>query len=80
MSNISKGSKVDADMEINIAKTECMHVKRQQRVGAPNQQDAESVCKYRCDHVGCGWIFGNKRGLKIHQGKWCNWCEYYNVE
>ena len=80
VSNIAYGSKLEADMEINIDKTECTHVQRQQRVAAPEKQDATKVCKYKCKNPGCGWIFGNKMGLKIHQGKWCQgrgsirWC------
>ena len=71
VSNIARGSKEEADMEINIDKTECMHVKRQQKVAVPEQEDAKKVCKYKCKNPDCGWIFGNKLGLRIHQGKWC---------
>ena len=80
VSSIAQGSKRDADMKINIAKTECMHVKRQQSEDTPDQADAEKVCKYKCNHIGCGWIFGNKLGLKIHQGKWCKWKHCYRKD
>ena len=80
VSSIARGSKEAADMQINIAKTECMHVKRQFRVAAPNKRAARKVCQYKCNNPGCGWIFGNKLGLRIHQGKWCEWNNYYQVE
>ena len=80
VTSIAQGSKRDADMKINISKTECMHVKRQQAVETPSSTEAEKVCKYRCTNIGCGWVFGNKLGLKIHQGKWCKWSNYYQVE
>ena len=80
VSSIAAGSKDAADMEINISKTECMHVKRQQRVATPIQAEAEKVCEHKCNNPGCGWIFGNKHGLKIHKEKWCEWRRYYEVE
>ena len=57
-----------------------MHIKRQQPVEAPNSAEAAKVCKHKCNNIGCGWIFGNKHGLRIHQGKWCRWNNFYNVE
>ena len=80
VSSIAQGSKSEADMEINIEKTECMYVKRQQRVETPDEAAAAKVCKYKCKNPGCGWIFGNRLGLRIHQGKWCQWQQYYRVE
>ena len=80
VTRIALGSKKDADMQINISKTECMHVKRQQSVHTPNIAEAKKVCKHVCKNIGCGWVFGNKHGLKIHQGKWCKYANYYSVE
>ena len=80
VTRIARGSNMDADMQINISKTECMHVKRQQRVHTPNTAEAKQVCKFVCKNVGCGWVFGNKHGLKIHQSKWCKFANYYRVE
>ena len=77
---IAQGSERDADMKINIDKTECMHVKRQQKVTAPDHSQAEKVCKHQCDNIGCGWFFGSKLGLIIHKAKWCIWQNYYEVE
>ena len=36
VTSIAQGSKRDADMKINIVKTECVHVKRQQSVDTPD--------------------------------------------
>ena len=80
VSSIAAGSKAAADMEINISKTECMHVKRQQKVAAPDKLASEKVCQHKCNNPGCGWIFGNKHGLRIHQGMWCEWSNYHQVE
>lgn len=80
VSNIARGSKEAADMEINISKTECMHVKRQQKVATPDKQAADKVCKHKCSNPGCGWIFGNKLGLRIHQGKRCEWRDFHQIE
>ena len=78
--SIAQGSSDDADMEINVKKTKCMHVRRQQKVAAPDRKAAEKVCKFTCKNVGCGWFFGSKHGLKVHKGRWCNWQRYYEVE
>ena len=80
VTSIARGSKRDADMKINISKTECMHIKRQQAVETPSSAEAEAVCKFSCNNIGCGWVFGNAHGLKIHQGKWCKWNNFYKVE
>ena len=80
VSSIAKGSKELADMEINIDKTECIHVKRQQKVAAPDQEEASKVCEHKCKNLGCDWNFGNKLGLRIHQALWCQWQNYYKVE
>ena len=80
VSKIAIGSAEAADMHINIGKTECMHVKRQQRVEAPGRDEAAKVCNHKCKRPGCGWIFGSKLGLRIHQAKWCQWSNYYEVE
>ena len=68
-------------MEINIDKTECMHVQHQQRVVTPNQtrRSREGVCA-QVENEGCGCMFGNKLGLKLHQVSWCQWSRYYKVE
>ena len=80
VTSIAQGSKRDAEMQINMTKTKCMHVKRQQRVETPVETEAKKVCKHKCNNLGCGWIFGNKLGLKIHQGKWCEWKNFHEVE
>ena len=55
-------------------------MQHQQGVAAPNQGEAEKVCKHKCKNEGCGWVFGNKLGLRIHQASWCQWARYYKVE
>ena len=77
---MAQGSKADADsMEINITKTENMHVKRQQAVATPDKAVAKKVCEYKCKNPGCGWIFGNKQGLNVHKGR-CEWSDYHEFE
>ena len=80
VTSIAQGSKRDADMKINISKTECMHIKCQHTVETPSSPEAKKVYKFKCNNIGCGWVFGNKLGLKIHQGKWCKWNNYYQVD
>ena len=57
-----------------------MHIKRQQKVKAPDRKTAEKVCKFKCSNPGCRWVFGNKHGLQVHKGKWCKWKNFYEVE
>ena len=77
---IAQGSEEDADMNINVEKTECMHVQRQQKIDHPTTDQARKVCKFQCKNLGCGWLFGNKHGLAVHRGKYCKRAEYYEVE
>ena len=55
VTSISLGSKKDADMTINVGKTEVMHVKEQGRIPPATQSEAKKVCKHVCNNVGCGW-------------------------
>ena len=48
VSAIAKGSRSDADMHINIDKTEIMHVKEQGRVSKTTQVEAKTVYKHVC--------------------------------
>ena len=66
---IAKGSKADADMTINIGKTEVMHVERQRAVTKTTSEEAKRVCKFQCRHAGCSRVFANLHGKKCHEGK-----------
>ena len=57
VSSIAKGSREDADMIINITKTEAMHVKEQGRVSATTKEKAKGVCKHVCPHMDCNKVF-----------------------
>ena len=71
VSAIAKGSRDDADMFINIGKTEVMHVKEQGRVSTLTASEAKGVCKHVCPNIGCTKVFYNVHGCKCHAGK-CN--------
>ena len=53
VTSIAKGSREDADMLINIAKTEVIHVQEQGRVSKLTHSEAKGVCKYVCPNIGC---------------------------
>ena len=64
-------------MIISIAKTECMHVCDQ---GAPQKvtpDDARKEAVFKCPHVGCGYKFQNKHGVKVHAGRCSHKDTYY---
>ena len=79
VTNISKGSREDADMIINITKTEAMHVKEQGRVNPATHEEAKAVCKYVCPHIDCSKVFYNAHGCKCHAGK-CGMRDVYVVD
>ena len=57
---ISKGSIVSADMNINVGKTEYIHVRRQEKVELPTTVEADKVCKFKCEYLVCEWVFGSR--------------------
>ena len=69
VTSIARGSKQDADMEINASKTEVMHVMEQGRVASATTAELKAVCKFKCPHVGCPRVFHNAHGCKCHAGK-----------
>ena len=79
VSAIAQGSRDDADMQINIDKTEIMHVKEQGRVSKTTQEEAKAVCKFVCPHIGCNRAFLNVHGCKCHAGR-CDKRDIYEVE
>ena len=74
VTTIAAGSKDDADMEINIDKTEVMQVCEQGRIPAATADEAKAVCKFPCPHLGCDRVFFNAHGMQCHAGK----CKYHN--
>ena len=76
---ISHGSKQDANMEINIKKTEVMHVQEQDRVSPTTTKEAKGVCKHACPHHGCHKVFFNIHDCKVYAGK-CRWRDEYIVD
>ena len=76
---IAKGSAEDADMAINVDKTEVVHFCEQGRVPTATRADMTGICKHVCQHVGCKKVFFNMHGLKCHQGK-CKWGQWHIVD
>ena len=66
---LKKAGAEDADMIINITKTEAMHVKEQGRVAPATKDEAKGVCKHVCPHLGCSKVFYNVHGCKVHAGR-----------
>ena len=79
VTNISRGSRQDADMSISVTKTEVMHVCVQGEVPATTAAEARKVCKYNCQNVGCNKVLHTKHGAKCHAGK-CRWRKYYLID
>mgnify|MGYP003326603192 CR=1 FL=1 len=79
VTSIAKGSRIDADMDISIAKTQVMQVAEQDRVPEATPEEARGVSKYKCPNVGCNKVFFNIHGCKCHAGK-CSRRDYYPVE
>ena len=69
VTSISAGSKLDADMDISITKTEVMHVREPGRIPKVTAEEAKKECKVTCPHTGCGKMFFNVHGAKCHAGK-----------
>ena len=76
---IARGSKQDADMEINVTKTEVMHVEEQGRTTPATNAELKAVCKFECPHAGCTRVFQNAHGCKCHAGK-CRYKNWHEVE
>ena len=79
VSAVSKGSKQDADMSINVEKTKAQHVRTQEPITRTSNEEAVSVCKFVCPHVGCGFKFHTRRGMLIHAGK-CEWKNEFLID
>jgi hypothetical protein len=57
VTDIAQGSKLDADMQISVAKTKTMHVCEQGAVSKTTSEEAEEVCKFQCTNIGCNKVF-----------------------
>ena len=68
---IAQGSRHDAAMEISVPKTKVMHIHKQVRVSDTTE---EEIADLHLEHVcpNCARDFPTKRGLAIHQGRWCD--------
>ena len=70
ISSIAAGSRTDAAMEISIPKTKAMHIHPQVRV---SKTETEEIAALKLKHIcpACTRDFPTKRGLSIHQARWC---------
>ena len=71
VTSIAQGSRHDAAMEISVPKTKVMHIHKQARVSDTTE---EEIAALHFEHVcpDCSRDFPTKRGLSIHQGRWCD--------
>ena len=79
LTSIAKGSRLDADMEVKLSKTKTLHCRAQDGITATTNAEAAKVCKFKCPHPGCGFVFKTKRGLQIHVGR-CEWKDEAPIE
>ena len=71
LSAIAEGSRNDAAMVISIPKTKAMHIHKKVRVSETKEDE---IAAMNFHHVcpDCARPFPTKRGLAIHQGRWCD--------
>ena len=71
ITSIAQGSKLDAAMEISVPKTKVMHIHKPVRFSETTEED---IAALNFEHVcqNCSRDFPTKRGLAIHQGRWCD--------
>ena len=70
LSAISTGSKNDAGMSISLEKTKAMHIHSRDSVSATTEAEVvEMQFAHKCGK--CGRSFPTRRGLQVHQGRWC---------
>ena len=68
VTKISKGSKKDVDMQVNIEKTKTLHVRTQDKTSPNSRAETMAACKSQCPHLNCGFQFATKQRMKIHEG------------
>ena len=72
LTNIDRGSFVDADMSIHPGKTKTMHVEPQAELPIPTREQVQSTQnKYSHECEFCGRKFKTSRGRNIHRAS-CN--------
>ena len=79
VSEISAGSREEADMKVKIVKTKILHVRPQDPVSDTSKEEAAKVCRFVCPHLNCGFRFLTKHGMLVHAGR-CEWSNEYEVE
>ena len=79
VTEISVGSKKDADMSISIPKTMTLHVREQDKVSKTTTGEAKKLCKFMCPHLNCNQNFLTRKGMLIHAGT-CEWKDEYEIE
>ena len=71
LTSIATGSRSDAAMEIFIPKTKAMHIHRKTRVSETTEEDIAAM-GFTNICPNCQRDFPTKRGLAVHQGRWCD--------
>ena len=71
VTTIAQGSRSDAAMEISVPKTKAMHIHEKARVSETTE---EEIAAMKFEHIcpNCSRDFPTKRGLAVHQGRWCD--------
>ena len=69
VTSIARGSEQDADMKINVGKTEVMHVEEQDSVAQATSDELRAECKFTCPNVDCKRVFHTAHGCKCHAGR-----------
>ena len=74
LDKIARGSKTDADMQIHMGKTKCMHVRKQPYIAPPTIAEIKSTeAGYKHECKFCGRRFKTSRGMRIHLAACNNW-------
>ena len=79
VNSIADGSDKDADMKVNVDKTVVLHVRAQDETSPTSPDEAKAVCKFRCPHLNCGFMFLTKHGMQVHAGR-CKWKDEFEVD
>ena len=79
VTEISAGSREEADMKVKIVKTKILHVRPQDPVSDTSREEASKVCNFVCPHLNCDFCFLTKRDMLVHVGR-CEWGNEFEVE
>ena len=70
ISSIASGSTNDAAMSVSLEKTKAMHIHKRVAVSATTETEVvEMNFSHKCSK--CNRTFPTKRGLRVHEGRWC---------